>query len=137
MVDVNVAMAGNNAADELRSLRAWLIEEDQLRGRVQLVADAPEHGTLGPDVQALVVALGPGGAVAVLAGGLVAWLRQRTSDVRITVRRDAGHVSVEMSVEGLHRLNDAGLRRLISDLEHVLGAHLGATGTGEDRAGGG
>jgi hypothetical protein len=33
-VDVTVTAVGSQAADELRSLRQWLVAEEELRGRV-------------------------------------------------------------------------------------------------------
>lgn len=74
-MDVTVSVAGRDAAvEELRSLFTWLAGEEEFRGRVRLVETAPEPGTLGGWPEAVVVALGQGGAVTVLASAVIAWM---------------------------------------------------------------
>jgi len=121
-VDVTVTVEGDDAADELRSLWACLAEEEELRGRARMVEAPPVPGTLGVDPQSLAVALGPGGAVAVFAGVLVAWLRQRSSDVTVKATRNGDRVTVEVSVRRLRNLDPPGLQLQIAELQHVLAA---------------
>jgi hypothetical protein len=42
--DVEVRVEGPGSADELRSLRTWLIDDDDFRGRVQLHEADPPRG---------------------------------------------------------------------------------------------
>jgi hypothetical protein len=64
--------------DELRDLRAWLTQQDQLRGRVTLTQDGPpEPGALGIALEDLSVSIESGGAVTVLIAGIMSWIRQR------------------------------------------------------------
>jgi hypothetical protein len=71
---------------ELRSLLEWLRREDELRGRVNLEgAVDPSGEQMGAVLDVLTVALGSGGALAVLAGSLSTWFTQRRSDVKVTV----------------------------------------------------
>ncbi|WP_416983895.1 effector-associated constant component EACC1 [Streptomyces sp. T028] len=109
----------DHGADELRSLFDWLRHEDALRGRVR-----PEHapiaqGEMGGALDALVVAIGPGGAGAVvgaLIGALATWFPNRRSDVRITVTNDSGRtvevdgkrVDVPVLLEVVERLLEDG-----------------------------
>ena len=83
--------------DDLRELRAWLVAEEGLRGRVQLVERVPEPGRLGPVLEALQVLAGPGSAV--LASVLVTWIKQRRSSVKVTVTRPDGQ---RLSIEAEH-----------------------------------
>jgi hypothetical protein len=74
------------AAEDLRSLADWLNSEDALRGRVRAVRPAPEAGKMGAAVELLSVALGSGGAGAVLVRSISAWLSQRRSEVSVSLK---------------------------------------------------
>lgn len=74
------------APDYLRSLRDWLNNEDSLRGRVRAVHPAPEAGKMGATVELLSVALGSGGAGAVLVRSISAWLTQRQPEVSVSLK---------------------------------------------------
>lgn len=63
----------------------WLTSEPDLRPGVKPVRAAPAPGELGGLIEALEIAVGSGGAVTVLAGGLRMWL-SRNRDVHISVR---------------------------------------------------
>jgi hypothetical protein len=77
--------------DELRSLLDWLRHEDTLRGWVRTAQTPVRPGEMGEALQALVVALGSGGAGAVLASSVSAWLSQpRRADVTLTVTAQNG-----------------------------------------------
>ncbi len=85
----------NADLDELRNLRGWLVQEDELRGRVALVQENQAPGTLGGALEALTVSLGYGGAISVLVAGVVSWLRQRYgqrpgSTITVELRRADG-----------------------------------------------
>lgn len=95
------------SADELRDLRAWLVAEEDLRGRVQLVERAPESGRLGPLVEALRVFADPGGVV--LASVLVTWVKQHRSSIKATVTGPGGkRVSIEAERVRLMNADDLG-----------------------------
>lgn len=74
------------APEYLRSLADWLNSEDALRGRVQPVRPAPEPGKMGAAIEILSVALGSGGAGAVLVRSISAWLTQRRSEVSVSLK---------------------------------------------------
>lgn len=61
----------------LRSLADWLNSEADLRGRVQAVRPVPEAGKMGALTELLTIALGSGGAGAVLIQSMCAWLNRR------------------------------------------------------------
>ncbi|MGW1562776.1 effector-associated constant component EACC1 [Streptomyces sp. NPDC002144] len=91
------AEPGVEADAHLVSLRDWLAAEDALRGRVELLARRPQPGQMGAALDVLAVALGSGGAGAVLARSLSTWLVQRRADVTVRMSRgDGREVTVEV-----------------------------------------
>lgn len=84
-MEARISIVGGDLA-ELESLHSWLCREHDLAGRVKFTGGTPREGELGALAEALVVAVGSGGALSVLAGSLKAWLSlPRRSDVRIRV----------------------------------------------------
>ncbi|MFJ1562297.1 effector-associated constant component EACC1 [Streptomyces mirabilis] len=92
---VRIAVLSSEGETVLRSLLDWLHHEDELRGRVVLERAAPRSGEMGGLVDALVVALGSGGAGAVLARSLSTWLWQRRSDLKITITSDGRTIELD------------------------------------------
>jgi hypothetical protein len=91
------AITGSDlSADDLRSLRHWMLDVHDLSGPIDLRRTAPRGGELGGVTDALVVAAGPGGALIALTGALVSWLRHRTADVTIKlVRADGSSMKID------------------------------------------
>lgn len=99
----------------LQSLTDWLRHEDELRGRMQLESSGSGTGEeMGGLIDVLTIAMGSGGAGAVLARALSTWLTQRNADVKVTVRGPDGR-SVEVDAR-LHREDVPGLMREIRQL---------------------
>lgn len=100
IVDVGAAEeGGTNAlvAEQLASLDDWLRYEEELRGRTRLVNRDIAEGQMGGLAEVLTVALSVGGAGTVLANAVVAWIRQRTSDVKVkAVRPDGTSFEVDL-----------------------------------------
>jgi hypothetical protein len=91
-MEVRISVVGGEPA-ELESLDGWIRRERELAGRVTFVGATPREGELGALGEALVVAVGSGGAVSVLAASLKAWISlPRRSDVRIRVEGTDGRV---------------------------------------------
>jgi predicted component of type VI protein secretion system len=63
--------------------------------------------------------------VTVLGGVLIAWLRQRRSDVRLTVSRDGDRSSVELTVKRVANVDAEGVQRQIAELNRLLLAEDG------------
>jgi hypothetical protein len=73
------------------SLENWLRNEPDFERKIRRVPVTPSTGELGAVADTRQIALGAGGAVAVLAASLQTWFAQpRRSDVRITVIRRPG-----------------------------------------------
>jgi hypothetical protein len=126
---VVVEVVGDRSADELRSLRDWLVAEEELRGRVRLELPPPEPGALGSAVEALTVALGPGGVATAAASVLISWLRRRTGNVSVKVVRPDG-TSTEFSATNVSGLDATEVRRIAAELSRSLDP-VGDRGTGD------
>lgn len=111
---VRIAVLSSEGEIVLRSLLDWLHHEDELRGRAVLERAAPRSGEMGGLVDALVVALGSGGAGAALAQSLSTWLRQRRSDIKITITSDGRTLELDAQ-----RVPDA--QALIREVGDLLG----------------
>ncbi|MER6274392.1 hypothetical protein ACFY0B_44105 [Streptomyces sp. NPDC001797] len=106
--ELELTVSGDDAETHLLALRDWLTLEDVLRGCLELRGSAPESGHMGAALDVVAVALGSGGAGAVLARSLSTWLIQRRADVKVSVVAADGR-RVEVDV------------RRAADPEHVIG----------------
>ncbi|MYU66803.1 MULTISPECIES: effector-associated constant component EACC1 [unclassified Streptomyces] len=132
VMDVRLDAEGPEAADLLRSLHGWLRDDQSLRGRLGLRERPPDPGALGPVLDAVVVALGPGGAATALATGVIAWLRGRRGEVRMKVTLEDGR-SLELTARRVAGLDATALRQQTADLAALLN---GEGGTEANRDGG-
>ncbi|WP_182900844.1 effector-associated constant component EACC1 [Microbispora sp. H10830] len=105
--------------DQLRELYAWLAEEPDLRGRVQVAEQEPAPGTMGAPVAALEIVLAGGKAIVAVASAVVAWLHTRSGEVSIRLNR--GGQEIEVSAKGVKNLDSDGVvdltRRVAANLE--------------------
>ncbi len=67
----------NGSEEDLSTLVGLLNDYDELRGRVRPVRAVPRPGDMGAAIEAISIALVPGGAVTILASGVALWLRRR------------------------------------------------------------
>ncbi|MGW3771705.1 effector-associated constant component EACC1 [Actinomadura verrucosospora] len=96
-VEARLSLESADPIPDLESLADWLRGESEFHGRVTVHSGAPEDGQLGTVPQALVVALGSGGAVSVLVATLRSWLSlPRRSSVKIKVLgKDGAKIEVD------------------------------------------
>lgn len=119
-MDLILTLAGEAASgDELRSLRSWLLAEDELRGCVQALEKPPGPDHLGPVLDALRIVADP--AAAVLAASLVAWLKSRVGAVRLVLKPRSGG-EVELDVSSVRGLNTLALAELAEDVTRLVSA---------------
>ncbi|WP_460808524.1 effector-associated constant component EACC1 [Micromonospora zhanjiangensis] len=83
--------------------------------------EPPPSGTLGPLLDALVVALGPAGAATALATTVISWLRTRRGDVHLKVTLQDGR-SAELSSTKVSELNAAAVGQVVKQLAEMLDA---------------
>jgi hypothetical protein len=119
IVDAAVTAEGPDAADQLRSLHDWLADVEELRGRVSRRESPPVPGTLGPVLDALAVALGPGGAATAFAAAAISWLRNRHGEVRIKVTLADDRV-VELTAKRVSGLDATALERQVAEVATML-----------------
>jgi hypothetical protein len=97
-VHVRISVVGGDQA-ALESLNGWLRQERELAGRITVATATPRAGEMGALGEALVVAVGSGGTMSVLASSLKTWMAlPRRSDVWIRVEGSDGHV-VEVAAD--------------------------------------
>jgi hypothetical protein len=126
------AISGNDlSADELRSLRRWMLDVRGLGGPVDLQQAEPKPGEMGSLTDALIVAAGSGGAITAIAGALVSWLRHRTTDLTIKITRPDGS-SLEVDGKRVRGVDSEHLNVMIEDLAARLGGQAAIT-TQNDR----
>lgn len=122
-LDVELVVDGDPSGDELRSLRRWLLEVPEFRGRVSLRESAPGPGEMGPRLDAVVLALGGAAerSAEALDHTLTAWLTSRrrpapgaafTLQARITPDEIVASVSGNLENGQL----DASLRGFVDEL---------------------
>jgi Effector Associated Constant Component 1 len=91
-VEVRVTLDGADGGG-LESLDDWLRQDTRLAGHVRLVAPPPRRGVMGAAADALVVEVGSGGTLSVLAWSLHAWLSQpRRSAIKVRIEGADGRV---------------------------------------------
>jgi hypothetical protein len=97
-VSVYIARA-TGGPDKLSALREWLVEEDDLRGRVCWAPAVVGPGQMRTVGDVRLVAVGSGGVLTVLASSLPTWLTRRGSDIEITPKKnpDGRRTEVEAS----------------------------------------
>jgi hypothetical protein len=94
-MDVELTVRGHRYFEELKNLQDWLLDDPDLAScPVTRPADSPRPGEMGALSDALVVALGSGGAGTALASSLVVWLRTRVGDITVRVRTPAGEAEL-------------------------------------------
>lgn len=114
-MEVRLTVDGGAAAERLWSLRERLAEVAEFRGRVVDVESPPPPGTLGPVLDALSVAVAPGGVVAALAPVLLAWIRAQRGTVTVRITRPDGR-SMEITASRVRDLHTRALRDQVDDI---------------------
>ncbi len=121
------AISGTDlTADELRSLRRWMLDVRGLSGPVDLQQADPQPGEMGSLTDALIVAAGSGGAITAIAGALVSWLRHRTTDLTIKITRPDGS-ALEVDGKRVRGVDSDQLTVMIEELAARLGAQAAST----------
>ena len=101
---------------DLESLQEWMAEVSELRGLITAVEQPPPPGALGPLVEALMVALGPGGAATAFAAALISWIRHRSGVVTIRIDLpDGGRLELDA-----HRIRGLGATELQAEIDALL-----------------
>ncbi len=122
-VTVTLTGVGTSPGEQERDLGQWLDQWAQLRGRVRVVDARSQSGALSGAVAAVLADLGPAACTA-FASALIAWIRHRTSSVRVVVRRPDG-ARMELSAQRVRGLGDAEVRALTEQIAQALDGTIG------------
>ena len=106
--------------DEVRDLYAWLRREPDLRAALRLVEKPPPDGALGPVAEAVQVLADAPEVVAAVASMVIAWLRYRRTDVKITVKQRKDGPEVQVTATGLRALSPEQTLALARQIESAL-----------------
>lgn len=117
-VTLNVTDQSRGSGDSLQELKEWLSSQEQLRGRIHLIEHRRQSGALTETIVSLAADLGPPG-LAALGTALVTWLRHRTSDVRVAVRRQDG-TRFEISTRRVRSMGQAEIKALVDQLSATV-----------------
>ncbi|GAA4036410.1 hypothetical protein GCM10022247_72700 [Allokutzneria multivorans] len=98
MKQVRITVKGDDAAAELRSLLAWLLREDDLE-TPRLAPAVPAEGEMGALADTILLMVTSSGT-ATLTMAVRTWLRQRRSNVEVTIRSSEGEETT-LKIEGL------------------------------------
>jgi len=111
--ELHFAIDGDNADRYFQSLYSWLANENDFRGQVNARQQPIRPGEMGGVIDVLVVALGSGGAGAVLARSVTTWLTQTRADITLTIKsREGTQIKIDVN-----RAKDAeGVIREIGEL---------------------
>ncbi|MBB5784446.1 effector-associated constant component EACC1 [Nonomuraea jabiensis] len=109
-----------DSPDEVRDLYAWLRREPELRAALRLVEKPPPDGALGPVAEAVQVLADAPEVVAAVASMVIAWLRYRRTDVKITLKRRKDGPEVQVTATGLRALSPAQTLALARQIESAL-----------------
>lgn len=132
-MNLGIRLEGEAAsADELRTLRAWLLAEEELRGCVQMINRPPAPGRLGPVLDALRIVAEP--TAAVLTASLIAWIRSRVGAVRLVLTSRRG-IKLELDARKVRGLDADGLADLTKRVTRLIDGELGPSELGEESGG--
>ncbi len=93
---MDIAISVSNAPDELQHLYRWLRREEDLpASSINIAPRPPGPEDMGALSDVLVVALGAGGAGAVLANSLSVWILNRKSDLKLRFSGRGGTYELE------------------------------------------
>jgi Effector Associated Constant Component 1 len=117
---MNVELSAGTAAEpleaEVLSLRDWLLRESPSLGRIRTVTSTGEPETMGALTDTLQVALGTGGAGAMLAGSVATWLSTRRADLKLRLKRPDGK---ELEVDAQVKAPEELIARFLSEAGDV------------------
>lgn len=118
-VTLTIAAGGGPPGDPERDLGRWLSEREQLRGRVSVVEQRSQPGALSDSVVTVIANLSSA-SVGAFASALIAWIRHRTTDTRVTVRRADG-TRWEISARRVRALNASEVTALVDQVGRLVG----------------
>jgi hypothetical protein len=113
MNQIQISVKDADQVEDLEALDQWLRDEPELRGLIERSAAVPKPGELGALSDALVAAVGAGGAISVLASSLKVFFSQPAgARVHLTVSRPDG-TTAELDADRVRRRSVPQLVKLL------------------------
>ena len=113
-----VAVDGDDHHSEVASLRDWLADADELGFEVSEVLAAPPRAASGPVLDGLDLSLGSDQATTAFVTSLIAWIRHRTADVKVRIKKCG--TTVELDARRIRELPIEDARAQVRTLVHAL-----------------
>jgi hypothetical protein len=102
---MRVSMVGDGAEEELRSLRAWLLESPEIRqhARISWEAEEPKPGEMGggSTFEAIKLVTDNLWQIATFALSYAAWKKTRTRNPSVTIEHDGRRITIEGEDSGM------------------------------------
>jgi hypothetical protein len=117
---VSIRVDGGSQAPgtQEKNLADFLGSQAPLRGRLQLAAERQQANGISQSIVTIIAEVGPVAATT-FGGALVAWIRHRTANTRVTVRRPDG-TRFELSAQRVRGLGPNELTELTKQLASAL-----------------
>jgi Effector Associated Constant Component 1 len=94
-MDVRITAVGSDLATGYADLLAWLNGDRDLRCNVRVLSSQPVSAQLGGAIESIAVSLGSSGVGVALTRVLADFVRNRRSDISVTVTRGEKTVTVD------------------------------------------
>jgi Effector Associated Constant Component 1 len=118
-MQIGLTVAGDDATAAARSLEAWLVGHDNLRGWVRPVMMAPRPGAMGSGAEMLLVTAGQAGMATAVASVLISWIRRQSGKVSVSITRPDG-AKIVFTAEHVRGLTTEEVRSVVTQLETTL-----------------
>lgn len=119
----HLTLGGSDPVSDYAALRSWLELDRELQPHVRLLPAQPLEGQLGAALGMIAVSLGSGGVGVTLARALIEFVRNRRSDMSVTVARADKFVSITASRVVNPQAIEAVLQEINTLLRDTDGAH--------------
>ncbi|MCW6008610.1 hypothetical protein K1W54_29300 [Micromonospora sp. CPCC 205371] len=110
---------GQSTTRDLRSLFSFLEAHGQFDGLLELRSLGPDDH-LGALTDAIVVAVGSGGAISMVVAVVGSWLQRRTSTIKVSFTNDQTGQSLELSGTRIREASTEDLQAILRDLGELL-----------------
>ncbi|MBZ4323590.1 effector-associated constant component EACC1 [Streptomyces huiliensis] len=124
-ITLSVTVQDGDPAGALSDLRHWLLRDPHLRHRVgRESAPPPPTDWMGAADELLPLLLAPGGVTAAAAAAVVAWVRSRRGDQKVTIDLPDG-TRMTVAATQVRDLDAKGVAELVEHLAATLNAAAG------------
>ena len=118
-MSVEIRVIGDRESEALLDLLVWLKNSEGLAGRIEAITGTAEPTTMSNGiVELLVAAVASRSTVKLVTQCIAAWLRQRTSDVTVSLTSEG--TKFEVTSKAVKKMSAAELQSLIETAANTL-----------------